>query len=262
MKELNGQWALITGASSGIGEVFARELAAKGSNLILTARSETKLTAIASELKKKYGIQTEVIVSDLSHSGASSALYRECQDRGHSVALLVNNAGFATHGFFEDQPLDRNHDQIMLNVMALVELTHLFLPEMLKKRKGAVINVASTAAFQPSPYMAVYGATKAFVLSFTQALWKENRNRGVQFLTLCPGSTETGFFDAVGTNDAVVGKKASPKHVVDVALKSLGTSRSYVVSGRMNYLASQVNRFVPKKVMLKAVSDIIRPTHK
>ncbi|MFC4402551.1 SDR family NAD(P)-dependent oxidoreductase [Gracilibacillus xinjiangensis] len=262
MKQVNEKWALITGASSGIGEVFAHELANKGSHLILTARSENKLTELAKKLTKRYGIQTEVIVTDLSQAGASAKLYHECMERGCSIDLLVNNAGFATHGYFEEQNLLRNHDQMMLNVVALVELTHLFLPEMLKNRSGAVINVASTAAFQPNPYMAVYGATKAFVLSFTQALWEENRKRGVQFLTLCPGSTETAFFEALGTNDAVVGKKVTPEHVVEVALHSLGTSRSYVIAGRKNYLVSQLNRLVPKKVMLQMVSRLIRPTHK
>jgi uncharacterized protein len=262
MKQVNDKWALITGASSGIGEVFANELAEKGSHLILTARSEPKLNDLAQKLTENYNIQTEVIVSDLSQAGAPAELYQECMERGRSVDILVNNAGFATHGLFEKQSIERNHDQIMLNVMALVELTHLFLPDLLKKRSGAVINVASTAAFQPAPYMAVYGATKAFVLSFTQALWEENRNRGVQFLTLCPGSTETAFFNTVGTTDAVVGKKASPKQVVDVALNSLGSSRSYVVAGHMNYLVSQINRFVPKKLMLKQVSGLLRPTNK
>ncbi|KAB8126119.1 SDR family oxidoreductase [Gracilibacillus oryzae] len=262
MKQFNGRWALITGASSGIGEVFAHELARKGSNLILTARTESKLHDLARKLIQTYGIKTQVIVSDLSQAGSSAEIYQACREQGRSVDLLINNAGFATHGLFEEQSLDRNHDQIMLNVMALVELTHLFLPEMLKKRYGAVINVASTAAFQPDPYMAVYGATKAFVLSFTQALWEENRKRGVQFLALCPGSTETSFFDAAGTNDAVIGKMDSPEHVVDIALHSLGTSRSYVVAGHMNYIVSQINRFVPKKVMLKAVSSLLRPTDK
>ncbi len=260
MKHVKNKWALITGASSGIGAVFAQELAARGCHVILTARSESKLKELARQLSRTHGIQTEVIVSDLSQSGASSELYRTCTERGRKVDLLINNAGFATHGTFEDQSIEKNHEQIMLNVTSLVELTHLFLPEMLRKKSGAVINVASTAAFQPSPYMAVYGATKAFVLSFTQALWAENRNRGVQFLTLCPGSTETAFFEAVGTDDAVVGKKATPKHVVDVALRALGTNRSYVVDGRMNYFVSQLNRIFPKKVMLQVVSGLLRPS--
>ncbi|WP_281885070.1 SDR family oxidoreductase [Paenibacillus sp. YYML68] len=259
MKNVNNKWTLITGASSGIGEVFAHELAAKGSHLILTARSESKLNDLAQKLSKKHGIQTEVIVSDLSQAGAPAELYQACIERGRSIDILINNAGFGTHGLFEEQSFDRNHDEIMLNVMAVVELTHLFLPEMLRKRSGVVINVASTAAFQPDPYMAVYGATKAFVLSFTQALWEENRKRGVQFLTLCPGSTETAFFDVLGTNDASVGKKATPKHVVDVALRSLGTNRSYVVAGSMNYINSQATRLIPKKIMLRIVSGMLRP---
>ncbi|WP_025027808.1 SDR family NAD(P)-dependent oxidoreductase [Caldalkalibacillus mannanilyticus] len=262
MKQVNNKWTLITGASSGIGEVFAHELAAKGSHLILTARSESKLNDLAQKLRKKHGIQTEVIVSDLSKANAPAELHQACIERGRSVDIVINNAGFGTHGLFEEQSLDRNHDEIMLNVMAVVELTHLFLPEMLRKKSGVVINVSSTAAFQPDPYMAVYGATKAFVLSFTQALWEENRNRGVQFLTLCPGSTETAFFDVVGTNDASVGKKATPQHVVDVALRSLGTSRSYVVAGCMNYINSQINRLVPKKVMLRLVGGMLRPQSK
>ncbi|UOE92682.1 SDR family oxidoreductase [Alkalihalobacillus sp. LMS39] len=262
MKLDNGKWALVTGASSGIGKVFAHELAAKGIHLVLTARSETKLNELARYLEEKYQVQTEVIVADLSQAGVSTKLFQECVKRGRKIDILVNNAGFATHGLFEKQSFEKNHNQIMLNVMSLVELTHLFLPEMLQNRNGAVINVASTAAFQPNPYMAVYGATKAFVLSFTQALWEENRKRGVQFLTLCPGSTETAFFDTVGTNDAVVGKKANPRHVVDVALQSLGTRRSYVVAGRLNYLVSQINRIVPKKVMLQLVSSLISPKSK
>lgn len=262
MTQIKDKWTLITGASSGIGEAFANELAAKGSNLILVARSEVKLMALASKLKKKHGIQAEVIISDLSHEGAPARLYQECLRRRLSVDILVNNAGFATHGLFEQVSGDRQHEETMLNVVAVVDLTHLFLPEMLNKKSGTVINVSSTAGFQPDPYMAVYGATKAFVLSFTEALCEENRGRGVQFLALCPGSTETPFFEVVGADEASVGKRDTPERVVKVALRSLNAGKSYVVPGVRNYLGVQLSRILTRKQTLQIVGRLLRPRTK
>lgn len=259
MIQVQNKWALVTGASSGIGEAFAHELAAKGSHLILTARSESKLVALADKLSKKHGIQTEVIVSDLSKEGSPAKLYQECLKRGLSVDILINNAGFASHGWFDQLPGDRVHEEVMLNVVAVVDMTHLFLPDILKKGSGIVINVASTAAFQPDPYMAVYGATKSFVLSFTQALWEENRKRGVQFLALCPGSTETPFFSVVGAEEASVGKRDTPEHVVQVALRSLEAGRPYAVAGLKNFITAQASRFLTSKQMLRIVERMLRP---
>lgn len=258
MIPIQNKWTLITGASSGIGEAFAHEFAAKGSHLILVARSESKLVALAEKLKKEYRIQTEVIISDLSQEGSPAKLYQQCMERGLSVDILINNAGFATYGLFEQLPGTRQHEEVMLNVLAVVDLTHLFLPEMLKKRSGVVINVASTAGFQPLPNMAVYGATKAFVLSFTEALWEENRKRGVQFLALCPGSTETDFFNVVGADEASVGKRDTPKNVVQVALRSLQARKPYVISGFKNYISAQLPRLVTRKQMLRIVGRMLR----
>lgn len=256
---MQGKWALITGASSGIGEQFARQLAKQGSHLVLVARSKSKLESLASELGKRHGIKAEVIAMDLAKEGAPSDLYQQCQFLKVDIELLINNAGFATHGLFEQVSGERQHEEVMLNVAAVVDMTHLFLPDMLHKSSGAVINVASTAGFQPLPYMAVYGATKAFVLSFTQALWWENRNRGIKFFALCPGSTDTSFFNVVGAEEASVGKKDSPERVVEVALRALKEGKLYVVPGVQNYLGAQLSRFMTRKQGLRLVGGMLRP---
>lgn len=261
MITIQNKWTLITGASSGIGEAFAHDLAAKGSHLILVARSEDKLIALAEELQKKHRIQAEVIVADLSQENSPSRLYQQCMERGLNVDILINNAGFATYGLFEQLSGSRQHEEVMLNVLAVVDLTHLFLPGMLKRKSGVIINVASTAAFQPLPNMAVYGATKAFVLSFTQALWEENRKRGVQFLALCPGSTETEFFNVVGADEASVGKRDTPENVVQVALRSLQAKKIFVVPGFSNYISAQMSRFFTRKQMLYLVGRMLRTRH-
>ncbi|MDT0124759.1 SDR family oxidoreductase [Paenibacillus sp. RRE4] len=253
------QWALITGASSGIGEVFALEMASKGNHVVLVARTESKLEQLAERIKRTYQVRAEVVVSDLSELDAPQKVYEECQKRGIQIDILINNAGFATHGYFEQLPGSRQQDEITLNVLALTNMTHLFLPNMLEKENGTVINVASTAAFQPDPFMAVYGATKAFVLSFTEALYEENRKRGVQFLALCPGSTETPFFDVVGADEASVGKRDTPEHVVAVAVRALEKGKPYAVPGARNYWTAQFSRLMPRKSMLRIVGSMLRP---
>lgn len=257
--KIQGKWTLVTGASSGIGEQFARQLAKQGSHLVLVARSTNKLESLAEELRKKYGIKAEVISMDLAKEGAPSELYRQCQLLNVDIELLINNAGFATHGLFEQVSGERQHEEVMLNVAAVVDMTHLFLPDMLRKNSGAVINVASTAGFQPLPYMAVYGATKAFVLSFTQALWWENRDRGIKFFALCPGSTDTSFFNVVGTEEASVGKKDTPERVVEVALRALKEGKIYVVPGVQNYIGAQLSRFITRRQGLRLVGGMLRP---
>ncbi|USB33121.1 SDR family oxidoreductase [Paenibacillus sp. YPG26] len=255
-----GKWALVTGASSGIGEQFARQLAKQGSHLVLAARSLNKLESLASELKTKYAIQAKVVSIDLSQEGAPSELYHQCKRLGVDIELLINNAGFATHGFFEQVSGERQHEEVMLNVAAVVDLTHLFLPDMLRRSSGTVINVASTGGFQPLPYMAVYGATKAFVLSFTKALWWENRDRGIRFFALCPGATDTSFFNVVGTEDASVGKKDTPERVVEAALRALMKGKFYVVPGVQNYIGAQLSRFLTRKQGLRLVGGMLRPS--
>jgi uncharacterized protein len=260
-KSWSGKWALITGASSGIGQAFAYELASRGMQLVLVARSTEKMITLAEQLERQYGNKAEVITADLSLVEAPRYLYEECQKRGIRINMLINNAGFATHGLFEQVDRLRQQDEIMLNVMAVMNCSHLFLPDMLQQHHGAIINVSSTAAFQPDPYMAVYGATKSFVLSFTEALYEENRDRGVQFLALCPGATDTAFFDVVNAEEASVGRRERPEHVVQAAIKALDSGRHYVVPGGSNYLLTLLSRFLPRKRLLGIVGSMLRPRH-
>ncbi|MBA2681747.1 MAG: SDR family oxidoreductase [Ktedonobacteraceae bacterium] len=239
--------ALITGASSGIGAAFAKALAAAGTHLILVARSEEKLRILASQLATQYAIRAEVIVADLSGVEAAHTVFEETQQRGLTVDILINNAGFGTYGPFETLDAEREQEEIRLNVATLVDLTHAFLPAMLARRQGAIINVASLAAFQPIPHMAVYAASKAFVLSFSEALWGEYRTKGVRVLALSPGETATEFFRDLGNGyDAPTGNVETPEQVVQVGLRALEQGRSSVVSGRQNALTVNASRFVPR----------------
>lgn len=242
---------LITGASMGIGAEFARALAARGARSVLVARSQERLDSLAREL----GGAT-VITQDLSQPGAAKAVFDAVSARGLVVDVLINNAGFATFGAFADLPLATQREQVDLNVGALVELTHTFLP-VLERQAGGVIHVASTAAFQPLPYMAVYAASKAFVLSFSEALWGEYRARGVRVLALCPGATDTPFFERAGQS-AAVGRKAMPQAVVQRALRAFERGRSHVIHGASNYWTAQSSRFLPRESVLSITGKIMR----
>ncbi|HEY6881260.1 MAG TPA: SDR family oxidoreductase [Polyangiales bacterium] len=250
--DFRNKTVLITGASMGIGEAFARALAERGARLVLVARSERRLTELAAEL----GGAT-VIVQDLAQRGAARRVFEVVEAHGLAIDVLINNAGFATRGTFGELSLELQREEIDLNVGALVELTHVFLP-MLERRRGGVIHVASTAGFQPVPYMAVYGATKAFVLSFSEALWAEYHERGVRVLALCPGSTDTPFFDRVG-DGASVGTRRQPEDVVASALRAFDRNQSYVVDGLKNYWLAQASRFVPRRTTIRITANMMRP---
>lgn len=249
--------ALITGGSSGIGEVFARELAKKGSHLILVARSQKKLEQLAHELRKSYSIRAVSIPADLSQSGAAQRLAEEIATRDLKVDLLINNAGIGTLGEFDQIGHARLLQEIQLNVTALTELTHLFLSPMLQRKNGLIINVASMTAFQPVPYMAVYGATKAYVLSFTEALWAETHGKGVQVLALCPGETESSFHTASGS-DNLKSKRMKPIEVVQAAFEAVDKDRSYKIAGSNNYVMAQLPRFLPRRSVLNAGKRIFQ----
>lgn len=192
MKSLNKKWALITGASSGIGKAYAKKLSKLGTNLILVARSQKVLENLATELCADW-VEVQVIVQDLSLTEGASQLFEKVQAIGVHVDILVNNAGFAIYGKLHEIDLARNQEQLMLNVVNLSLLTQLFIKPMVQCKEG-IINVASTACFQPLPYMSNYGASKAFVRQFTEALWAEYKNEGIQLLAVCHGATETNFF--------------------------------------------------------------------
>lgn len=231
MVHYQGKTALVTGASSGIGAAFARELAKRGANLILVARSANQLQALADELSAQHKIRADALPFDLGVENVAQALQQAVEQRGLIVDLLINNAGFATHGRFEELASGRDHQQVMVNVTALVDLTHAFVPQMLRQSGGAVINVASTVAYQPTPYMAVYGASKAFVTSFSVALAEEYRGRGLRVLAICPGATATGFFDVLGGDEVAMGQKRTPEQVVRTALRALERGKSVVLDG-------------------------------
>ncbi|HZR40861.1 MAG TPA: SDR family oxidoreductase [Ktedonobacteraceae bacterium] len=254
-----GKTALITGASSGIGRAFARALAERGMSVVLVARSEERLRELATELSQRYAVRAEVIAADLSQEGAVRQIQLEVQQRGLVIDMLINNAGFATNGSFETLPPERDHQQVMVDVTAVVDLTHAFVPALLERSPGvAIINVASTAGFQPLPYMAVYGASKAFVLSFSQALTEEYRARGLRVLALCPGATETSFFDVAGES-ASVGRRRTPEQVVTTGLQALEKGSSVVIDGFSNALMAQLPRFFPRWLIARVAGQAVRP---
>jgi uncharacterized protein len=251
-----GRTALITGASSGIGKAFAQELARRGMNVVLVARSDDKLRLLGTELQQAYGIRAEAISIDLSQDGAAMKVHETVRASQLEINLLINNAGFLNYGAFEQIAPDLDRQQVMLNVAAIVDLTHAFIPDLLAHPDSGIINVSSSGAFQPMPYMAVYGATKAFVLSFSEALWAEYRRRGLRVLALCPGPTKTGALVDVFDN----GKATSPDRVVKAALTALDRHRSYIIPGFNNFLlANTVPRLLPRSIVARIIDSITRP---
>ncbi|MEP6570205.1 MAG: SDR family oxidoreductase [Acidobacteriota bacterium] len=249
---------LITGASSGIGEVFARKLAARGRNVLLVARSEEKLATLCNELGRSNSIRAQYVALDLSEPESPALLFDEAEKRGLSVDMLINNAGFGSMGEFGRLDLARELNMIDLNVKSLVELTYRFLPPMIERKQGAIINVASTAAFQPVPFMATYAATKAFVLSFSEALWEENRAYGIKVLALCPGVTNTNFFEAARGHKPPARASQTPEEVVDTALRGLDRGQSEVISGWANFLVTQSERLLPRSFVIRLAGRMMR----
>ncbi len=250
---------LITGASSGIGEAFARRLAARGQNLLLVARSEDKLIALCNELGRIRSIQAQYVAMDLSCQDAPARLFEETQKRQLQIEMLVNNAGFGSMGDFTKQDLAREVKMIDLNIRALVELTYRFLAPMRERKSGAIINVASTAGFQPVPFMATYAATKAFVLSFSEALWEENLDYGIKVMALCPGVTETGFFKAAGIEKPPLRSVQMPEDVVNTALRGLDRGKSHIISGWTNYFMIESERLLPRSMLARMAGKVMRP---
>jgi short-subunit dehydrogenase len=251
--------ALITGASTGIGAEFARELASRGMTLILVARNEAALNALAAELNSKHGVQVHVIAVDLSRESAPADVSAAVAERDLTVDLLINNAGFMTYGPFETIDPAQEHAEVMVNIATLVGLTHAFLPGMLERRTGGVINVASVAGFQPIPYLAVYAATKAFVISFSVALWEECRDRNVCVLGLCPGTTKTELFDRADAQPAALGPSRTVRQVVATALQAFDRNRSLIVDGLKNSLLTHGPRLIPRWFAARCAGQAISP---
>lgn len=251
--------ALITGASSGIGEAFARRLAAEGHDLFLVARSEDKLRELCSELSTKHGIDARYVALDLTRPDADARCFDETQRLGIEIDLLINNAGFGSMGDFAKLDVERELEMIRLNIGALVGLTHRYLGPMRQRRKGTIINISSGAGFQPIPFMATYAATKTFVTAFSEAIAEENRPFGIQVVAICPGSTETPFFETgnVGREFNAKGME-TPEQVVETAMKAIGTGKSKVVSGWKNSLVARSVTLAPNWLITRVIANKLR----
>ena len=232
----HGTTALITGASSGLGSEFARRLAVEGAHLILVARRKDRLEELAEELRTEHRIDVVVYDADLAQPGAGGNLAERIAADGLTVDTLVNNAGTGNHGDFAILDPEKLADEVQLNVGAVVDLTRALLPQMVRSGRGALVNVASTSAYQPTPSMAVYGASKAFVLSFTEAIAYETRRSGLKVLCVSPGPMRTEFFDKLGTTRPGVGRWQNPQQVVDLTLRTLDRRwmPPSVISGALN----------------------------
>jgi short-subunit dehydrogenase len=255
--------ALVTGASSGIGAAYARALRARGERLVLVARRAERLARLAAELGgEEWALALPL---DLAEPGAASRLRREVASRGLAIDLLVNNAGLGHTAPFEEQPREVLRTMIDVNVRAVVEVTHAFLPGMKERGRGRIVNVASTAAFQPVPFLSVYAATKAFVLSFTEGLAEELRGSGVRVQALCPGLTQTEFLDLAGTHQGLPVTRTpmlTAEEVVAASLRGLHRGRLRVVTGWTNRLAVFAQRFVPASVPRRVAAELHRPSTK
>ncbi|MGW4329074.1 SDR family NAD(P)-dependent oxidoreductase [Nocardia sp. NPDC004573] len=258
MRNWEGATAVVTGASSGIGAAFATALAERRSGLILVARREDRLRKLATDLERTFGIRARVVTADLSIPADVERLAGVLSAGANPIDLLVNNAGFATHGPLVDHDSARMREEIAVNITAVAELTRAVLPEMIRRGDGAVVNIASTAAFQPIPFMAVYGATKAFVLSFTEALWGELEGSGVTALAVCPGATDTEFFDVAG-EAASVGRRQTSEQVVATALRELDrhAPRPSVVSGLANAVSARLPRYLPRRATIRLTRRLV-----
>lgn len=251
--------ALVTGASSGIGRAFAIELAKRGCNLVLVARSREKLESLANQLEQDHNIDVLVIIQDLSLENAAKNVFTQTQHAGKDIHLLINNAGFGDDKSFADVDFDTQQTMTRLNVTAVSDLAHLYLPKMLEQRRGGIINVASIVSFAPFPYMTVYAATKAFVLSFSQGLWAECRRQGVHVLALCPGDTATSFFADMDMSADELKGMDQPSDVAKMGLAALEQNRSYIITNKRASLLISLLKFLPRTWVLRLLGRINTP---
>jgi len=257
-----GTTSLVTGASSGLGAEFARQLAARGSDLVLVARSAGRLEALADQLRARHQVTVTTLPADLSLADEVSRVAAHAA--ATEVDVLVNNAGFGTYGTFAGLDAGHEHAEMMVNAVAAVDLAHAVLPAMLARRCGGIITVASSIAFQPSPRQAVYGATKAFSLAFSEALWAETRGSGVRILALCPGPVATGYFASLGdqaaTSSIIYRRAADPADVVRAGLRGFDHDAMTVIPGLRTRLLAQGHRFLPRTVMARMAAKMLAPS--
>jgi uncharacterized protein len=251
-------FALISGASRGLGEAFARELAARKQNVILVARSKDKLECLARELRRSHSVAAEVLDSDVASPFGAAHLTQKLYDSDLQVDLLINNAGFGLRGEFQNLTLEQQRDMVRLNNLAVIELTYLLLPRLLQSSQSGIINVASTAGFQPMPYAALYGATKSFLISFSMALQEELRNQGVSVVTLCPGQIRVNSPKPKNGFRKSGFLYQSPERVVHAALETLAGGGGTVIPGFLNKFSAFVQRLLPRRIVPKLVAKMSR----
>lgn len=250
---------LITGASSGIGEAFARQLASQGHDLVLVARSEKALHELCDELMLREKVSAHYVVLDLTEDGADEKLFADTERHGIEIDWLINNAGFGSAGDFSSLPLDKELEMIDLNIRALVAITHRYLQRMRELGRGTIINVSSTASFQPIPFMATYAATKAFVTSFTESLLEENKPFGIRIMAFCPGSTKTNFFAASNIDRPVTVKgQHTAEEAVGAFLRSVGAGRARFVPGFVNKVGAALGGHLPTALSRRFMAGALR----
>jgi short-subunit dehydrogenase len=262
ISEWKAKWALVTGASAGIGVALAEELAAGGTHLMLTARRLDKLQEVAERLRKKHGIQTQVVAADLGKREAPEEIFAFTKEKGVRIELLICNAGFGQYGEVPQVETQRLLDMVEVNCTAVVHLTRLFLPEMVARRSGDILILASTAAFQAVPYISTYAATKAFDLFFAEGLAEEMRPHGIRVCALCPGSTESEFHAVAGQQAFTARNQETAEKVARIGLQALATGKSYVISGLGNYLGAHSQRLVPRRMVTRVAAKMFRPGKK
>lgn len=253
------QTILITGASNGLGLELAKIFARKGFNLVLVARNEEKLLLLKSELETKHNINAEVFVKDLSKKDAALEVFQFVEEKNIAIEILVNNAGFGDHGKFETSNWQKQSEMIHLNILALTQLTHLFLPLMVKRKSGKILNLASIASFMPGAMMSVYYATKAFVLSFSEALAEELKNSGVTVMALCPGPTKTGFEQKADLEESGLFAKfkiADAQEVAAFGYRKLMRKKVIAIPGFLNNLMINTAKFMPRKLVRNIIFRI------
>lgn len=256
------EWALVTGASQGIGLELARCFAEQGINLVLVARSGDRLQQLAAEWSGRYHIQVEPMAMDLSQDNAADELYARVTQAGIRVTYLVNNAGFGLFGPYQDTDMAREHEMIQLNCLVLTRLTKLFLSDMLGQKQGRILNVASTASFQPGPYQAVYFATKAYVLSFSEAIAEDLANTGVTVTALCPGLTASGFIERAEMGHSGFVKRsgiATAESVAITGYRAMQRGKRVAIPGLLNRLSALAPRWIPRRWVTWMVAMMMRP---
>jgi len=254
--------AVITGASSGLGAEFARRFAARGADVVLVARRTDRLDAIAAEIEAAHHVRATAVALDLGAPGAARRLVDALDERDLTPDALINNAGFGTAGPVALEDPERARAELELNVVALTELSVTFLPRLIASGHGLLVNVASNAAYQPLPGLAIYAASKAYVKSLTEAIWKENRGNGMRVLALAPGPTDTEFFDVAGSEDFKVGAMDTVGRVMDVAFKAIDNPRGgpAAIVGRGRAFQAHLNRVVPTRVSLAVTARLTGST--